>query len=59
MFKHWTEHNYVLTFFQVGVIGNGTEYQHALKEDAHPKSNECMYKLREHCELRKGEDITQ
>ena len=41
------------------MIGNGTEYQHALKEDAHPKSNECMYKLREHCELRKGEDITQ
>lgn len=35
-----------MTFFQVGVIGNGTEYQHALKEDAHPKSNECMYKLR-------------
>ena len=29
------------------MIGNGTEYQHALKEDAHPKSNECMYKLRE------------
>lgn len=28
------------------MIGNGTEYQHALKEDAHPKSNECMYKLR-------------
>ncbi|CAH3119764.1 unnamed protein product [Pocillopora meandrina] len=27
---------------QVGVIGNGTEYQHALKEDAHPKSNECI-----------------
>lgn len=27
------------------MIGNGTEYQHALKEDAHPKSNECMYKL--------------
>lgn len=28
------------------MIGNGTEYQHALKEDAHPKSNDCMYKLR-------------
>lgn len=28
------------------MIGNGTEYQHALKEDAKPKSNECMYKLR-------------